>query len=215
MYTPKKFKQSDELELVKLIADYPFATLVCVTEYGIEANHIPFLLSQNKNNGHQLKGHIARVNPLWKTVCDSSSVLAIFHGPQSYISPGFYPTKKEHGKVVPTWNYMTVHVKGEITFIHDAEWKLKMLSDLTNALEIDESSPWKVSDAPEGYIEKQLGGIVGLEIDINSLEGQWKLSQNQPANNRFGVIKGLSESQRFGACEMSKMIGIDDVSQKR
>ncbi|MGH1542038.1 MAG: FMN-binding negative transcriptional regulator [Arenicella sp.] len=206
MYIPKKFRQDNQSQLVELIKDRPFATLVCTTSAGLEANHIPLLITATPENNYRLKGHIAKANPLWKTVDNNSSVLVIFHGSQSYISPSFYPTKKEHGKVVPTWNYMSVHVKGNITFISESDWKLQMLTELTDHLENDEPSPWKVTDAPDVYIEKQLGGIVGIEITVESLEGQWKLSQNQPANNQMGVVDGLSTSGRFGACEMSKRV---------
>lgn len=206
MYIPRKFKQDDESQLIELISSYPFAILVCNSLSGFEATHIPLYLVEIPEGNQVLKGHIAKANTLWKIVEKQSSVLVIFQGPQSYISPNYYPTKKEHGKAVPTWNYVSVHIKGEISFINDAEWKLEMLTYLSDKLEVEEASPWKVSDAPKDYIEKQLGGIVGIEITVNSLEGQWKLSQNQPANNQTGVIEGLSESSRFNASTMSEFM---------
>lgn len=206
MFIPKKFEQNDESQLIELVSNYPFAALVCTSHSGLEATHIPLYLVEMPEGKQVLKGHIARANTLWEIVEKQSSVLVIFQGPQSYVSPNFYPTKKEHGKAVPTWNYVSVHIKGEISFINDAEWKLDMLARLTDKLEAEEASPWKVSDAPKDYIEKQLGGIVGIEIMVNSIEGQWKLSQNQPAQNQAGVIEGLAESLRYGAGTMSDLM---------
>jgi len=206
MFIPKKFIQKDEEKLSELISEHPFAALVGTGLSGLESSLIPFYLVEMADGNHVLRGHIARANSLWKNLEDQSSVLVIFQGPQCYISPNYYPTKQEHGKAVPTWNYVSVHVKGNISFVNDPEWKLDMLKRLTDKFESEETSPWKVSDAPKEFIEDQLGGIVGIEIAVISMEGQWKLSQNQPARNQKGVIDGLSESTRFDARTMSSLM---------
>jgi transcriptional regulator len=204
MYIPKQFKQNDPQTLITLIDNYPLAVLVGTNSEGFEANHIPLYAVQTNAGDYVLKGHIARANEIWGTIGDHSKVLVIFQGPQCYISPNAYPTKKEHGKAVPTWNYVSVHINGAITFVHDAQWKMDMLNHLTNQLESQEATPWQVSDAPKEFIEKQLAGIIGIEIKINSIEGKWKLSQNQPEKNQVGVIKHLTGSTRFNAKEMTE-----------
>ena len=191
MHVPKQFEQNDLTEFTDLINNYPFATLITNSDLGLEANHIPFILDQS-NGKNILQGHIAKVNSLWKNLKDKSEVLVVFHGPNCYISPNYYPTKKETGKVVPTWNYVAVHVKGVLSYVHDEGWKLDLLNDLTTQHEAGQVIPWSISDAPEEYIQKMLSAIVGLEVDIASITGQWKLSQNQPDVNRLGVVAGLS-----------------------
>ncbi len=205
MHVPTRFQQHDIEQLKQVIIEYPFATLITHSEHGIEANHIPFILD-DKNNILSLHGHIATVNPLWKNVAQSSDVLVVFNGPNCYISPNHYPTKKEHGKAVPTWNYVVVHVKGKITFIHDDAWNMNMLEKLTLRHEQKQQEqkqheanhtnkqekPWSISDAPEAYIQKMMPAITGIQITISSITGQWKVSQNQPKNNQQGVIAGLS-----------------------
>ena len=124
-------------------------------------------------------------------VKEGSEILLIFNGPNCYISPNYYPTKKETGKAVPTWNYVVVHVKGRISFIHDEKWVYSMIDSLTSIHESNQDIPWSMADAPETFIKKMLPAIVGIEISIDSIEGQWKLSQNQPQANKLGVVKGL------------------------
>lgn len=132
MHIPKKFEQNDPSQFKKFIHNYPFATLITNSESGLEANHIPFFLNQSKGKD-VLQGHIAKVNPLWKNVKDKLDVLVVFNGPNCYVSPNHYPTKKETGKAVPTWNYVTVHVKGIMSCIHDKQWNLNMINNLTSA----------------------------------------------------------------------------------
>ncbi len=191
MHIPRKFEQSDLVQCKELIDNYPFATLITHSESGLEANHIPFLLKQSKGK-NVLQGHIAKVNNLWKSVKNEADVLVVFNGPNCYITPNHYPTKKEHGKAVPTWNYVTVHVKGIMSYIHDKEWNLNMINNLTHHQEANQPTPWSLSDAPGDYIQKMLPAIVGLEIEVLSIKGQWKVSQNQPEKNKQGVISGLS-----------------------
>tara|TARA_R110002094_G_C4874351_1_gene208666 strand:- start:372 stop:1004 length:633 start_codon:yes stop_codon:yes gene_type:complete len=206
MHIPKKFEQTDTAQLEGLIRDYPFATLVTDSESGIEATHLPVVLMEVAGK-KVLQAHIAKANPLWKTVSDRSEVLIIFNGPNCYISPNHYPTKRETGESVPTWNYVVVHVKGVISFVQDEAWLQTAVDNLTAQHELRQAIPWTTSDAPEGYIEKMLSAIVGLEIEITSITGQWKLSQNQPDKNRLGVIAGLSsesESQYQKVAELVK-----------
>ncbi|MFT6916745.1 MAG: transcriptional regulator [Motiliproteus sp.] len=190
MHIPKKFQQDDSAKLEGLIRDYPFATLVTYSKQGVEANHLPVILTEIGDK-KVLQAHIAKANPLWKTVDDKSNVLVIFKGPDCYISPNNYPTKTETGRAVPTWNYVAVHVRGRMSYIQDPGVIKNMIDDLTTRHEAEQDAPWSTSDAPNGYIEKMLTAIVGLEIEISSITGMWKLSQNQPDTNISGVIAGL------------------------
>ena len=173
MFTPKVFKQNDTDCLISVIRDYPLATLITysATE-GIEANPIPFSLIQESDK-HYLQGHIAKANPLWKKINNGSDILVVFNGPDYYISPNYYPTKKETGKAVPTWNYVTVHVRGKLSFIHDADWNRAVIDHLTREHEAKQEHPWTINDAPEGYIEKMTQAVVGLSIEVFSIDGKW------------------------------------------
>lgn len=193
MHIPKHFQQDNSEHLKSIILEHPFATLVSHSEQGLEATHLPFILN-TVNNQDVLQGHIAKANPLWENLSEHSDVLIVFNGPNCYISPNHYPTKKEHGKAVPTWNYVAVHVKGKLSFIHDESWNLAMLEKLTHQHEATQESPWSLSDAPEAYIQKMMPAIVGLEICITSITGQWKVSQNQPEKNQRGVACGLNKA---------------------
>ena len=194
MHIPKPFRQEKNSELLALMREYPFATLITQATSGIEAHHLPISLSWQEDKLY-LHAHIAKVNTVWQSVTESSEVLVIFNGPNCYISPNHYPTKQQTGKAVPTWNYVAVHVKGHITFIHDPEWIYQALENLTAEHESGQYNPWSISDAPTSYIERMLPAIVGIEIAVASITGQWKLSQNQPAVNQIGVIDGLSASE--------------------
>ncbi|MDE1463841.1 FMN-binding negative transcriptional regulator [Spartinivicinus poritis] len=192
MFIPKVFEQNDTDSLINLIREYPFATLITISEAeGIEANPIPLSFTQDENKQY-LQGHIAKANPLWKSVNNGSDVLVVFNGPNGYISPNYYPTKQETGKAVPTWNYVTVQVRGRLSFIHDADWNRAMIDRLTVEHEASQKNPWTLNDAPEGYIDKMLQAIVSVKVEIVSIIGKWKLSQNQSEKNRNGVINGLS-----------------------
>jgi transcriptional regulator len=205
MYVPKIFEQTDPEYLIRIIKDYPFATLVTHSSSGLEANHIPFSLNKTDNQDI-LQGHVSKANPLWKNLNDQSEVLVIFQGPNSYISPNYYPTKKETGMVVPTWNYVTVHVKGVMSYIHDADWKLKMINKLTNQHEASQTVPWTVADAPEAFTKKMLSAIVGIEIKVSSMLGKWKVSQNQVENNKLGVMAGLSQASELDSHRMAELV---------
>jgi transcriptional regulator len=144
---------------------------------------------------------MARVNPFWKNLDDGSDILAIFHGPNRYISPNWYPSKEKHGKVVPTWNYIVVHARGKVSWRHESTWLREHLVNSTKSYEAGDK-PWKVSDAPPDYIQRMLGAIVGFEIAINELQGTWKLSQNRSEEDRQGVIDALSSQSNTNAADM-------------
>lgn len=205
MHIPKNFEQNDPEQLKTVIRDYSFATLITHSDAGLEANHIPMVLIESGDQD-LLQGHLALANPLWKSIKDGSNVLVVFHGPNSYISPNYYPTKQETGKVVPTWNYVSVHVKGVMNCIHDDDWKMDLITRLTDQHEAAQEKPWSVSDAPEDYTRRMLPAIVGIEIEITSIVGKWKVSQNQPEKNKQGVITGLSESTNSGDIKMAAII---------
>ncbi len=191
MYLPTDFRESRLPVLHALMSAHPLATLVAVTADGIVANHIPLLLEAGAEHG-ALRGHIARANPLWKQLADGAEVLAVFHGPEHYISPRWYPSKREHGQVVPTWNYAVVHARGALTWHHDEVWLRGLLEALTNRHESRFAEPWQVSDAPPEYLRKMLGAIVGFDIQLRELTGKWKASQNRSAADVQGVIAGLA-----------------------
>ena len=186
MYIPRQFALSDQ-ETEAALALAGFAHLVTHDPSGLMVTPLPLLYDKAR---HSLIGHVSRANPHWHS--DGGESVAIFSGPQAYISPGFYATKAETGKVVPTWNYLTVQVRGTLEFFDDAERLRDMVSDLTRAHEAARPQPWAVSDAPSGYIDTMLRAIVGMELKITALEGKYKLSQNRDAADREGVRAGLA-----------------------
>lgn len=192
MYVPKHFAEDKLAEMHALMRAHPLATLVSHGPDGLNANHIPLLLSDAAPWG-KLQGHVARANPLWKEGNALGEVLVIFQGADSYVSPSGYATKAEHGKVVPTWNYTAVHAYGELKVIDDPAWVFAQISALTAMHENALPQPWAVSDAPADYIEKMLGAIVGIEITLTRLLGKWKVSQNQPAANQASLIKAFEQ----------------------
>src|SRR5262249_8993419 len=142
---------------------------------------------------------VARANPVWRTLADARESAAIFRGPDAYVSPSWYPSKREHGKVVPTWNYAVVHAFGTARAIHDHGWLLALVERLTQRHETGRAEPWQVSDAPADYIARRLDAIVGIELPIRRLEGKWKVSQNQAAPDRLGIAAGLRAESRSDA----------------
>jgi transcriptional regulator len=191
VYIPKHFEELRVEVMHDLICASPLATLVTHCSNGLNANHIPFNLVKSPEPYGMLQGHIARANPLFREITDGVDTLAIFHGPDSYITPSWYPTKKETEKVVPTWNYAVVHVYGVLRTVGDASWLRAQLAALTDHNEAAFSDPWSVSDAPNEHVENLMAAIVGVEILITKMLGKWKVSQNQPAQNQAGVISGL------------------------
>jgi len=206
MYTPSHFEQPNRENLHELIRSRPLATLVTIDSQGINANHIPLHLSTDPEPFGTLRGHVARANPIWRDLDTSIDVLAIFHGPEAYISPSWYATKQVTGKVVPTWNYTVVHAYGSLRVIDDAAWKRTQLEALTNHNEAAFPEPWAIDDAPFDFTEKLLDAIVGIEMVITRLAGKWKVSQNQPPENQDSVIQGLNTSSQREAAAMAALI---------
>jgi len=188
------------------------ATLITLSSGGLNANHIPLYLSETPVPYGILQGHVARSNPIFEQLNEDVEVLAIFHGPDAYISPSWYATKQETGKVVPTWNYAVVHAYGHLHVMDDPVWIRTQLESLTNQNEASFKEPWDVSDAPHDYIEKLIDNIVGFEIVITRLSGKWKLSQNQSEQNQIGVIEGLKAS---GVHESSAMAELIEATNKK
>ena len=191
MYLPAHFKQEDVAHLHAAVRERAFATLVTVTTEGPEASHVPMVLDPEPAPYGTLIGHVARANPQWRTARAEVPALAIFTGPDAYVSPAWYPTKEATGKVVPTWNYVAIHATGTLRFFDDADRLLALVTRLTDTHEAGRPTPWAVSDAPADYVQGMLKAIVGFSLTITRLEGKWKMSQNRPAADRVGVVEGL------------------------
>jgi transcriptional regulator len=196
VYVPDFFHETRIDVLQGFVNEYPLATLIAQTPQGLTANHIPLRAQLSAEGGGLLRGHIARANSLWRELTAGAPVLAVFMGPDAYISPRAYASKKEHGKVVPTWNYATVHVHGSIRFIEDAAWLREFVTELTDVNEAPAGEPWKVTDAPADYIDGLLRAIVGFEVTVSSVTGKFKGSQNRPMADRQGVRAALADSGR-------------------
>ncbi|AMK78787.1 MULTISPECIES: FMN-binding negative transcriptional regulator [Methylomonas] len=194
MYIPKHFEEPSIDVLQTLIRDYPLATLIALSADGINANHIPLHLTDDGSPYGTLRGHIARSNPLWTDFDPQTEVLAVFQTENAYISPSWYESKQQTGKVVPTWNYAAVHAYGSLRTIDDSVWIRRQLEAMTQAFEAGFPEPWFVSDAPADFTERLITQIIGIEISVSRLQGKWKVSQNQPPENQNSVIKALRES---------------------
>lgn len=194
MYTPSAFAIDDLNELHQQILGTRLAILVTHGEQGLQASHLPLLLNVDHSPNGTLYGHLARANPQWRELQNGAEALVIFAGADAYVSPGFYPSKAEHGKVVPTWNYVAVHAYGMAEVFTDADRLRNLVSALTDRHEASRTSPWKVADAPTDYIDGMLKAIVGFALPIQRLEGKRKLSQNRNAADIAGVREGLSAS---------------------
>lgn len=186
MYTPPLFREDRPEVLEGLLRKYPLATLVVAMAEGMEATHIPLLLRDGV-----LVGHVARGNPIAEA--DGMAAVAIFHGPEHYISPGLYATKASDPRVVPTWNYVAVHVHGTVRTFTEPERLRAVVADLTAYFEGQRAEPWHIDDAPGEYVDKLLGGITGISIAVERVEGKWKVSQNRPAADRDSVAEALGE----------------------
>lgn len=207
MYVPNHFRESDQEKLQQYIREYGFGLLIVADEHGIEANHVPFHLACDEDGSPcLLQCHLARGNPVWQRLMDGTRVLAVFQGPDSYITPSWYPTKAETGRVVPTWNYLAVHVEGTARVIRDESWLKQHLQRLTDQHELGREAPWSVDDAPADFTERMMRAIVGVEIRVESLTGKLKASQNQPEKNREGVKAGLENSEDDNERAMSGFI---------
>ena len=193
MYRPAAFRQDDLTALHAQIESTGLALLTSNGPAGLQATHLPLLLEPGEGEFGTLYGHFARANPHWQAL-DGQEALAVFSGPDAYVHPGWYPGKAEHGRVVPTWNYIAVHAWGPVETFDEPARLLELLARLTARHEAGRPRPWSLDDAPAEYIERQLRAIVGFALPIHRLEGQWKLSQNRQAADRAGVREGLAAS---------------------
>ena len=194
MYSPAAFRQDDLTELHRQIADCRLATVVSQGASGLAASHLPLLLEPAEGRFGTLYGHFAQANPQWRDLAEGAETLVIFQGPEAYVSPSWYPAKAEHGKVVPTWNYIAVHARGRAEVFEDAERLLQLVSRLSAQHEAGRAQPWAVSDAPRDYVGGICRAIVGFALPIERLQGKWKLGQNRSAADQAGVRAGLAAS---------------------
>ena len=200
MYLPSHFEESRAEVLHALIRSQPLGLLVTQSDAGLQANTVPFLLDPDPAGGPGiLRAHVARANPLWRETRTDAEALVVFQGPQAYVSPGWYPSKAEHGKVVPTWNYVMVQARGALRAIDDAGWVRAFVTRLTAQHEAAQARPWAVTDAPADFIETMTRAIVGIEITLSALTGKWKVSQNRSAADRAGVASGLRAAGHIDA----------------
>jgi len=206
MYVPSHFEEIRTEVMHELIRAHGLGTLVTLDDSGLNANHIPFEIDAEGEYGI-LRAHVARANPVWKNASRTVDAMVVFQGAQAYITPSWYETKKADGKVVPTYNYISVHAYGELRAIEDKAWLRQFVGRLTDRYEATRAVPWAVSDAPDDYIDKMLGAIVGIEIPIKRLVGKWKVSQNRPVADRTGVVAGLTEIGSDDARAMARSVG--------
>lgn len=193
MYTPKHFEENRSEVLYALVRAHPLCTLVTLSDEGLVANYIPMMLRPKQGLPDTLVGHVARANPVWRATNFEVPVLALFQGPQHYVSPSLYATKAEHGKVVPTWNYTVVQARGRLTVHDDADWVRQQVIELTQRQEANRAQPWAVSDAPRDYTDTMIRAIVGIEITLTQLTGKWKVSQNQVPANQESLVQALQQ----------------------
>jgi transcriptional regulator len=204
MYQPPHFRE-DRIEVLHaLIREFPFGLLITAGAGGLMANPVPFVIDAEGSQLGVLRCHLAKANPQWRELECVEECLAVFQGPESYVTPSWYATKRETGKVVPTWNYAMVQACGRPQVIHHAAWLRRQIGDLTMLKEQGRSSAWSVDDAPAEFISAQIKGIVGIEIAICRIEGKWKVSQNRPESDRNGVVAGLISEG--GNEEMAKLV---------
>jgi len=191
MYLPKHFRADDQ-EARELLTGIRAADLITNTDQGLFATFLPLLYDEGAGPHGALLGHVARKNDHWR-MGTLGEALVIAHGPDAYVTPSWYPSKREHGRVVPTWNYVTAHVYGELVIHDDPVWLEDMVRQLTARHEAERQHPWSVDDAPREYVDGQLKAIVGLELQITRIEAKAKLGQNRSAEDLDGVIAGLHE----------------------
>lgn len=205
MYLPRHFEETRVETMHALMRAHPLGLLVTHGADGLQANSLPFLVDAGPAPRGTLVAHVARANPLWREA-NGSPVLVVFQGPQAYVSPGWYASKAEHGKVVPTWNYIMVQARGRLRAIDDAARLHALVSRLTATHEAGRDKPWAVDDAPRDYVDATLKAIVGIEIEIEAMAGKWKVSQNRSAADREGVAAGLAAQGHDDAVAMAEAV---------
>ena len=206
MHVPNKFKETNKDVLQNLIRSHPLGTWIISVDDELDVNHIPFVLDSTQGEFGVLKGHVNIANPVWKSLPTATSSAIVFQGAETYITPSWYASKQEHGKVVPTWNYAVVHAHGRANIVRDRNWLFEHLNALSDQQEEKQPEPWKVADAPKEFTDKMINGIVGIEIPISALVGAWKTSQNKNQSDRAGIINGLSNSENSQSTEMASYI---------
>jgi transcriptional regulator len=207
MYQPPHFQETRQDILHGLVRAHPLGLLISNGAEGPVANAIPFLLDADIGPKGRLRAHLAKANPQWRLLADNpaSPVLVVFQGSDAYVTPSWYETKRETGKVVPTWNYAIVQVRGTVEVIDDQAWLAQQIAELTVSQEGTRQAPWAVTDAPAPFIQSQIKGIIGLEIEIAEIHGKWKVSQNRPVADRAGVAEGL-ESEDPHSPDMAQLV---------
>ena len=206
MYVNPLHELTDREVLFSVMASRPLGAWVCHGREGLIANHVPFLLVRNRGPLGTLIGHVSRANVVWRELDSATPSVVMFQGPQAYITPGWYPSKAEHGEVVPTWNYVVAHAHGVARAIEDRDWMLDMLNRLTDVHEARQSAPWSVGDAPRAFIHRMMRAIVGIEIPIEKLEGKLKASQDEATQDRHGAVRGLQEEAGDDAAAMADLV---------
>lgn len=206
MYLPNAFEEKRLPVLHNLIKSHPLGTWVSAHASDLDVHHIPFLLDNEQGEFGTLYGHVARANPIWEAADRAVADVVIFRGPQTYITPSWYPSKHQHGKGVPTWNYAVVAVHGRPQFIHDPAWLHAHLRALSNTHEAAQALPWSIEDAPADYITKLISAVVGVVIPIQRIDGKWKTSQNREAADKMGVVTGLLAKGDDDATAMASLI---------
>jgi transcriptional regulator len=202
VYLPKHFDEPRVEMIHALIREHPLGTLVVRGPDGLEANHVPFLVDPEPGPFGTLRAHVARNNPTWQHLKANPEALVIFTGPGAYVSPSAYPSKQEHGRVVPTWNYFVAHAHGTVKVIEDTEWLRGLVTRLTDHFEAGREKKWKVSDAPEEYLQGMFAAIVGIEMPIARLTGKRKASQNRSEADRWGVVEDLRTSGQDATADL-------------
>jgi len=206
MYVRKQHQWADREEVFALIEAHALGAWVCQGQEGLIANHVPFVLDRSRGEHGTLMCHVSRANPVWRALGAGLPSVVVFRGPQAYISPGWYPGKAEHGKVVPTWNYVAVNAHGTARVVDDPAWLLGQLNRLANAHEAGQAQPWRVDDAPADYTERLLRAIVGIEIPIDRLESKLKASQDEALEDRHGTVAGLRSELSDEAVQMAGLV---------
>ena len=206
MYVNPLHQLADREAQFSLMARHPLGAWVCQGRGGLVANHVPFFLDRGRGPLGTLIGHVSRANTVWQELGPDTPSVVMFRGPQAYITPGWYPSKAEHGQVVPTWNYVVAHAHGVATAVHDRDGLLDMLNRLTDHQEARRAVPWRVGDAPTQFIDRLLGAIVGIEIPIDRLEGKLKASQDEALPDRLGTVQGLKQESTDEAAAMADLV---------
>lgn len=206
MYVNPQHRLEDRESIFALMCSHPLGAWVCHGSEGLVANHVPFLLDRSRGPFGTLIGHVARANPVWRELGAVLPSVVMFQGPQAYITPSWYPGKVQHGKVVPTWNYVVAYAHGVARAIEGRGWMLAMLNRLTDAHETRRQLPWSVGDAPSSFIDQLMGAIVGIEIPIDRLEGKLKASQDEATPDRVGTVQGLQEETGDEARAMAVLV---------